>query len=115
MQSSIVCALHSRARGDDPKAVGLKQHPKNVPKSLVILDQENDMHRIGHVDILIDRGEIRLKMQKSSQMQYKASRDLYDSGQACGQIFTPFGISPGLVLRVRCALLFSAVSGRPHD
>lgn len=59
MQSSIVLALRGRTRGDDPKAVGLKQHAENVPKSLVVLDQEDDMHRIGHVDILIDHSEIR--------------------------------------------------------
>jgi hypothetical protein len=59
MQSSVVLALGSRARDDGPKAVGFEQHPENVTKGLVVLDQEDDMHRIGHLDILIDRSRIR--------------------------------------------------------
>ena len=56
MQSRIVLALGSRARGDDPKAVSFKQNAKNVTKSLVVLDQKDHMHRIGHFDILNDHG-----------------------------------------------------------
>jgi hypothetical protein len=59
MQSSIVRTLRGRTRDGDPKAVCLEQHSENIPKSLIVLDQENDMHRIGHLDILIDHGKIR--------------------------------------------------------
>jgi hypothetical protein len=48
MQTRIVLPLGSGAGGDDPKTVGLEQYAEDVPKSLIVLDQENDMHRIGH-------------------------------------------------------------------
>jgi hypothetical protein len=78
MQSSIVLALRSRTRHDDAKAIGFEQHVENVTKSLVILDQEDDMHRIGHAVILIDRTEILLKMQNSADgCDTKEPRGLY--------------------------------------
>jgi len=45
-------------------------------------------------------------------MQDRALHGVYMSHLARDQIFTPFGISPGLPLRVGYALHFSAVSGR---
>jgi hypothetical protein len=74
------------------------------------------MHRIGHVDILIYRSKIRLKMQKKA-FKYNTRRrgGRYECRRARRQILTPFGISPSLPLRVGYALHFSAVSGRLHD
>jgi hypothetical protein len=59
--------LRSGTGSDDPKAVGLEQYAENVPKSLIVLDQENDMHRIGHEAILIHHRKIRREDAKFTQ------------------------------------------------
>ena len=91
MQSRIVLALSSRARGDDPKAVGFKQHAENVTKSLVVLDQEDHMHRIGHPDILIDHGGIRPSELLGQLGEHSAARpilrrELADAGAGAQKI-----------------------------
>jgi hypothetical protein len=65
MRSSIVLARGCGTGGNDPKAVGLEQHTQNVPKSLIVLDQENDMHRIGHAAILSHQGAIHREDRKN--------------------------------------------------
>jgi hypothetical protein len=65
------------------------------------------MHGVGHPDILIDRGQIRLKTKQGESYAIQGvAEPVHLRPGVCNQIFTPFGISPGLVLRVRCALLF---------
>jgi hypothetical protein len=65
------------------------------------------MHRIGHVDILIDHGEIRLEDAKSRQSDARQGVMTPVSMQRVRcQILTPFGISSSLVLRVAYALDF---------
>ena len=44
-----------RTRHDDSIAVRFEEHPKDVLKGRIILDDEDDVHRIGHADIVTDQ------------------------------------------------------------